>query len=129
MDANENNWGNATFALFDIVNRQLEDTPYRFYAIYGGNDLSGMFLTEEACDEAILSLPRKMDWPYLPTPKGPCKAYQPQMTETQRPAFVESYRESSSASATSFSRTPGTKDRGRCTAQRLRPLRSKKLTE
>jgi hypothetical protein len=65
------NWVNATFALFDIVNRQLENTPYRFYAINGGNDLGGMFLTEEACDDAIISLPRKSDWPYLPTPDAP----------------------------------------------------------
>ena len=67
----ENSWGNATFALFDIVNRQLEGTPYRFYAINGGNDLGGMFLTEKVRNEAIKSLDRKDDWPYLPESSGP----------------------------------------------------------
>jgi hypothetical protein len=65
------NWGNATFALFDIVNRQLQDSPYRFYAINGGNDLGGMFLTRETYDRAVKSLKRKTDWPYLPTPDHP----------------------------------------------------------
>lgn len=41
----DESWGRATFALFDIVNRQLAETPYRFFAINGGNDLGGMFLT------------------------------------------------------------------------------------
>lgn len=41
----DESWGRATFALFDIVNRQLAKTPYRFFAINGGNDLGGMFLT------------------------------------------------------------------------------------
>jgi hypothetical protein len=67
----ENSWGNATFALFDIVNRQLEGTPYRFYAINGGNDLGGMFLTEAMREEAIESLERKADWPYLPEDSHP----------------------------------------------------------
>ena len=40
----DESWGRATFALFDIVNRQLAKTPYRFFAINGGNDLGGMFL-------------------------------------------------------------------------------------
>ena len=60
-------WGNATFAFFDIVNRQLEKTDMRFFAINGGNDLGGMFLTVAEAEEAKMSLPRKQDWPYLPT--------------------------------------------------------------
>lgn len=72
MDLNEGqNWGNATFALFDIVNRQLQDSPYRFYAINGGNDLGGMFLTLETYDQAVKALKRKADWPYLPTKDHP----------------------------------------------------------
>jgi hypothetical protein len=31
----------ATYALFDIVNRQMEATAVRFFAINGGNDSSG----------------------------------------------------------------------------------------
>jgi hypothetical protein len=64
-------WGNATFAVFDIVNRQLEGAPVKFYAISGGNDLGGMFLDEETYDQGIKSLERKEDWPYLPKPDHP----------------------------------------------------------
>lgn len=72
MDLNGGqNWGNATFALFDIVNRQLQNSPRRFYAINGGNDLGGMFLTKETYDRAIKSLKRKTDWPYLPDSSHP----------------------------------------------------------
>ncbi|MGB8353573.1 MAG: hypothetical protein WCD79_06780 [Chthoniobacteraceae bacterium] len=69
--SNGENWGNATFAFFDIVNRQLEETPYRFYAFYNGNDLEGMFLTKEKRDEAVRFLKQKKDWPYLPEPAHP----------------------------------------------------------
>lgn len=64
-------WGNATFALFDIVNSQLQDSPYRFYGINGGNDLGGIFLTQAARDRAVKFLNRKTDWPYLPKPDYP----------------------------------------------------------
>lgn len=65
------NWGNATYALFDIVNRQLQNSPYKFYAINGGNDLGGMFLNKETYDKAVESLKRKQDRPYLPTTEPP----------------------------------------------------------
>lgn len=64
-------WGRATFAFFDIVNRQLADSTHRFYAINGGNDLGGIFLTEAECDKARQSLPRRTDWPYIPTEEEP----------------------------------------------------------
>jgi hypothetical protein len=67
----DESWGRATFALFDIVNRQLAKTPYRFFAINGGNDLGGMFLTPAQAEAARKSLPRKQDWPYLPTATKP----------------------------------------------------------
>jgi hypothetical protein len=70
-DEENESWGRATFALFDIVNRQLTGTPYRFFAINGGNDLGGMFLTLEQAEEAKRSLPRKLDWPYLPVLRAP----------------------------------------------------------
>src|SRR6478672_3141741 len=38
-------WGRATLALFTIVNQQLKNATHRFYALYGGNDLHGIFLT------------------------------------------------------------------------------------
>jgi hypothetical protein len=70
-DDQKESWWRATFALFTIVNQQLEGTKYRFYAINSGNDLGGMFLTPEEAEKAKKSLPRKSDWPYLPTPEAP----------------------------------------------------------
>ena len=62
-----NLWGRATYAFFRIVNDQLTNSPYRLYAINGGNDLAGMFLTPDQAQESRLSLPKKSDLPYLPT--------------------------------------------------------------
>jgi hypothetical protein len=53
-------------ALFSIVNAQLKNSTHRFYAINGGNDLFGMFLTPAEATAAQKSLPNKSDWPYLP---------------------------------------------------------------
>jgi len=64
-------WGRATHAFFKITNDQLAQSEYRLYAINGGNDLGGMFLTQPECEAARKSLPRKEDWPYLPTPEHP----------------------------------------------------------
>lgn len=66
-----NNWGRATVAFFAIVNEQLAGTAFRFYAINGGNDLGGMFLTPAEADDARSSLPRPQDWPYLPKDEPP----------------------------------------------------------
>jgi hypothetical protein len=60
-------WGRAAHAFFKIINDQLSKSEYRLYAINGGNDLGGMFLTEAGCEAARRSLSRKEDWPYLPT--------------------------------------------------------------
>ena len=64
-------WGNATFALFSIVNQQLKNSNYRFYAFYSGNDLGGMFLTEKQYKQAISSIKNKIHWPYIPTQSKP----------------------------------------------------------
>jgi len=64
-------WARATCTFFKIVNDQLAASDYRLYAINGGNDLGGMFLTESEWKEAQRSLPRKLDWPYLPTLDAP----------------------------------------------------------
>ncbi len=66
-----NSWGLATFAFFRIVNDQLERSEYRFYAINGGNDLGGMFLTPAQAQAARQALPNKRDWPYVPTQEPP----------------------------------------------------------
>jgi hypothetical protein len=70
-ESEENSWGNATYALFDIINDQLAQTSYRFYAINGGNDLGGMFLTPAQSEAARRSLPNKAHWPYLPVLEHP----------------------------------------------------------
>ena len=56
-------WENATVALFTIVNDQLANSTHRFYAINGGNDLFGMFLTPAQAEEVRAN---ESDWPYLP---------------------------------------------------------------
>jgi hypothetical protein len=66
-----NSWGRATFVFFRIVNDQLAGSEYRFYAINGGNDLGGMFLTPAQARAAQDSLPYRRDWPYLPTDEPP----------------------------------------------------------
>jgi len=67
----EDAWGLATHALFDIVNHQLAATGVRFYAINGGNDLFGIFMTPGQAERARRALPSKSDWPYLPVPEPP----------------------------------------------------------
>ena len=70
-EENGNSWGRATFAFFTIVNDQLASSKYRFYAINGGNDLGGMFLTPAQARVAQKALPNKKDWPYLPEDEPP----------------------------------------------------------
>jgi hypothetical protein len=64
-------WGRATAIFFGRVNEQLQGSNVRFHAIDGGNDLGGMFLTEAEVEGARATLPRKSDWPYIPTMEGP----------------------------------------------------------
>ena len=64
-------WGRATYAFFTIVNRQLSGSDHQFFAINGGNDLGGMFLTRDEYAAAIESLENKTDWPYSPTEDHP----------------------------------------------------------
>jgi hypothetical protein len=66
-DAEGKSWGRATYAIFEIINSQLIGVNIKFYAINGGNDLGGMFLTEQQVATAKKSLKNKTDWPYLPT--------------------------------------------------------------
>jgi hypothetical protein len=61
-----NSWGNATVAFFTIINDQLLSSTHRFYAINGGNDLFGIFLTPAQAAEAKKTLQNRRDWPYLP---------------------------------------------------------------
>ena len=70
-DEGGQSWGRATYTFFKIVNDQLAESVYSLYAINGGNDLGGMFLSRMECEEARNSLPRKEDRPYLPTSEHP----------------------------------------------------------
>jgi hypothetical protein len=67
----EQSWGLATYAFFAIVNEQLPKTGPQLYAVNGGNDLGALFLTEEEVAQARAALPRRSDWPYLPTKEAP----------------------------------------------------------
>ncbi len=66
----DNSWVRATYAFFTIVNDQLQNASHRFYAINGGHDLGGMFLTPCEADEAQISL-SDSDWPYIPEDEAP----------------------------------------------------------
>lgn len=46
-------WGRASYAFFKIVNDQLTKSEYRLYAINGGNDLGGMFLTQKLSSKRL----------------------------------------------------------------------------
>lgn len=60
-------WMRATSVLFYIVNSQLVNSDIKFYALNGGNDLGGMFLTVDQYKEANKSLKKDIDKFYLPT--------------------------------------------------------------
>jgi hypothetical protein len=62
----DESWGRATYFFFLIVNQQLMGASVRFYAVNGGNDLGGLFLTPREAKSAQATLSRKSDWPYLP---------------------------------------------------------------
>lgn len=58
-------WPVATKVLFHIINASRKSTEFKFYAIYGGNDLMGIFLTELEYKE-IQKTSDNSDLPYLP---------------------------------------------------------------
>jgi hypothetical protein len=86
LDEDESfSWGRATAALFFIINAQLKNSTHRFYAINGGNDLFGMFLTPVEAMAAQKSLPNKMDWPYFPRMRSRGMG---SITETSRRSLI-----------------------------------------
>ena len=62
----QSSWANATVALFNIVNSQIQECDLRLYAINGGNDLGGVILTKGDCVKAREQLENRTDWPYFP---------------------------------------------------------------
>lgn len=69
--SDEESWGRATYAFFTIVNNQLSGAGVLLYAINGGNDLGGIFLTPEEAESAKRGLSERRDWPYLPRLEQP----------------------------------------------------------
>ena len=64
-------WTLATIAFFEIVNAALAQTTYRFYALYAGNDLAGVFLTEDQFRIARERIAQRSDWPWTPVNRAP----------------------------------------------------------
>jgi hypothetical protein len=59
-------WDRATEVLFHIVNLQLEGAAKKLYAMYGGHDLGGIFLTKVEAEVACNSISVEAERPYLP---------------------------------------------------------------
>ncbi len=72
---NTDGWERATVAFFAIVNANLQASSHKFYALYGGNDLGGMFLTEEEVTAAREAHREPSNWPWLPVNMPPHFGY------------------------------------------------------
>ena len=64
-------WGTAAAVFFEIVNSQLAGKSHRFYALNHGNDLSGIFLTDEQYRQESAATRRATDRPFIPTATPP----------------------------------------------------------
>jgi hypothetical protein len=64
-------WARAAVAFFNIVNTNLGHSSHKFYALYGGNDLSGLFLTSEQYALARQTIKNSSHWPYMPVMEPP----------------------------------------------------------
>lgn len=67
----EESWGRAAVAFFDIVNRQLVGSGIEFYAVYGGNEMMGVFLTPAEFDNMRQKNQDRGEWPYRPVMEAP----------------------------------------------------------
>jgi len=67
----DQHWGRSTFVFFDIINSQLVGWSKRLYAINGGNDLMGIFLTDQEFSAEKNKISNKRDWPYIPIDEHP----------------------------------------------------------
>lgn len=70
IDSNDG-WARATVAFFEIVNANLGQSSRRLYALYGGNDLSGAFLTSEQYSMARQAIKNPSYFPYMPVMEPP----------------------------------------------------------
>jgi hypothetical protein len=69
--ATEDAWVLATIAFFEIVNAALAQASHRFYALYGGNDLAGVFLTAQQYEAAWNSIAQPAHRPWIPLHRAP----------------------------------------------------------
>ncbi|WP_395027822.1 hypothetical protein [Comamonas odontotermitis] len=67
----DDDWARAAVAFFQIVNANLGQSSHKFYALYGGNDLSGLFLTNEQCLLAQKAIKNPSSRPYMPVMEPP----------------------------------------------------------
>ena len=74
-DPDDNSWIRATVAFFDIVNANLRKSSHKFYALYGANDLGGIFLTEEEYVAARQAIKERSNWPWMPVNWPPDYGY------------------------------------------------------
>jgi hypothetical protein len=72
---NKDGWERATVVFFALVNANLKSSEYKFYALYGGNDLSGMFLTEQQFQAAREAIKNRGQWPWVPVNDPPDYGY------------------------------------------------------
>jgi hypothetical protein len=72
---NSDGWERATVAFFEVVNANLTSSRHKFYALYGGNDLSGIFLTEEEFTAARRAIAKRSNWPWVPVNEPPHYGY------------------------------------------------------
>ncbi len=63
---NDDYWAMATATFFDVVNSQLSERPFKFYALYAGNDLHAVRLTPEQFERAKLYHKQPWNRPYIP---------------------------------------------------------------
>lgn len=70
-----NPWAMASATFFDIMNRQLVERPFKFYALAGGNDLAAILLTDEEFEAARKYHAGTRDVPYLPNKTPPNYGY------------------------------------------------------
>lgn len=64
-------WGNAAAVFFEIVNRQMAGSRYRLYALGHGNDMVGVFLTNEQFARAVALYANTKNAPFVPTRDAP----------------------------------------------------------
>ncbi len=69
-------WLTAPNAFFSIINANLLDTEYRLYALYTGNDLSGIFLTGDQFRAAKAFHAKPLNRPYIPSLDPPSYGFE-----------------------------------------------------